>query len=135
MEDLKAWYLKVLHQYSDFSGRARRREYWMFTLANVLVVVAIGILAAILGAVADLLGLLGMLAYILYALAVLVPSLAVTVRRLHDTGKSGWFLLLGLIPFGGLVVLYFMIVEGDAGPNVYGPDPKEAADVGFGWAG
>lgn len=130
IEDLKGWYLKVLRQYSDFNGRARRREYWMFTLANVLVIVAIGIVAGILGAIADFLGVIGMIAYVLYALAVFIPGIAVAIRRLHDTGKSGWFLAVALVPFvGGLIVLYFLIQEGEPGPNLHGPDPKTDAGV------
>ena len=123
------WYLDILkNHYADFDGRARRREYWMFTLVNFGVYVAIAVLSAIVGAVSDTLGMLVMLIYVVFALAVMVPSIAVAVRRLHDTGKTGWLLLIGLIPLVGLVLIYFMIVEGDPGPNEYGPDPK--SDVG-----
>ena len=123
------WYLDVLkNHYADFDGRARRKEYWMFTLVNIAILIGLSIVSSILGAIWDPLGWLGYLAYMGYALAVLVPGLAAGVRRLHDTGKTGWFLLLGLIPFVGfLIVLYFMAIEGDAGPNEYGPDPKAGA--------
>jgi uncharacterized membrane protein YhaH (DUF805 family) len=134
IEDLKGWYLKVLRQYADFSGRARRREFWSFALVNFAIAAGLFLLATILGKVLGLLGGLVMLIYYLYSLAVLVPGLAVGVRRLHDTGKSGWFMLLALIPLVGLVLLYFMTIEGDAGPNAYGADPK-TADVGTAWAG
>ncbi|MGB3543800.1 DUF805 domain-containing protein [Rubrivirga sp.] len=127
------WYLDVLqNHYADFNGRARRKEYWMFTLFNVVIIVGIAIVTAVLGAVSETLGLLGVIAYVLYALVVLVPGLAVAVRRLHDTGKSGWFLLAGLVPvIGGLIVLYFMIIEGDHGPNEYGPNPKSSDPIGL----
>jgi uncharacterized membrane protein YhaH (DUF805 family) len=123
------WYLDVLkNHYADFDGRARRKEYWMFTLINVGVVIGLSIVAGILGAIWEPLGWLGYLAYLAYMLAVLVPGIAVSIRRLHETGKTGWLLLLGLIPLLNLVLLYFMILEGDHGPNEYGPDPKAAAD-------
>lgn len=132
IEDLKQWYLKVLHQYADFSGRARRREFWSFALVNFTVGVALFALAGILGKVIGLLGGLVMLGYYLYSLAVLIPSLAVGVRRLHDTGKSGWYMALALIPIVGLYLLYLMTVEGEPGPNAYGPDPK-VAEGGAAW--
>lgn len=124
------WYVKVLRQYADFSGRARRQEFWMFTLINMAVFVVLGIGAGILANVSEGLGGLAFVGIGLYYLAILVPSLAVAVRRLHDTGRSGWFLLLSLVPLVSLVLLYFYILEGDAGPNLYGPDPKDPdADV------
>ncbi|PAP75803.1 DUF805 domain-containing protein [Rubrivirga marina] len=123
------WYLDVLkNHYADFDGRARRKEYWMFTLINVGIMIGLSIVAGILGAIWEPLGWLGYLVYIGYALAVIVPGIAVSIRRLHDTGKTGWLLLLGLIPLLGLVLIYFMVIEGDSGPNEYGPDPKMAAD-------
>ncbi|WP_328914028.1 MULTISPECIES: DUF805 domain-containing protein [unclassified Streptomyces] len=110
------WYIDVLKKYAVFSGRARRKEYWMFFLFNIIAVVVL----AIVGAVADT-----MIPYFIYVVAVIVPSLAVTMRRLHDTGKSGWFILLGFIPLvGGIIVLVFVCTEGDRGQNKYGPDPK-----------
>ena len=123
------WYLDILqNHYADFDGRARRKEYWMFVLVNFGIYIAIAILAAILGAVSDMLGGLMMLVYGVFALGVVIPSLAVGVRRLHDTGRTGWLMLLGLIPIANLVLIYFMIIEGDAGPNEYGPDPKAEFD-------
>lgn len=118
------WYLKVLRQYADFSGRARRKEYWMFTLFNLIAIVVASLLDRMLG----LGGAAGIgPIYGLYGLAVLLPGIAVAVRRMHDVGKSGWVLLLGLIPLVGLVVLYWAIQEGEPGPNAYGPDPKHDA--------
>lgn len=115
-ELIMEWYLKALRQYADFSGRARRKEYWMFTLVSVMISVVLAILDSVLTT-----GFLGLL----YALAVLLPSLAVGARRLHDTGRSGWWQLIGIIPLVGAVVLIvFFAAEGERQPNAYGPDPK-----------
>lgn len=116
------WYLKVLREFATFSGRARRREYWMFVLVNLG--------AALVAALLDQLLFGGDTAVIsgLYALAVLVPGLAVAVRRLHDTGRSGWWLLISLVPLvGGIVLFVFLVLDSDPGPNAYGPSPKPAA--------
>jgi uncharacterized membrane protein YhaH (DUF805 family) len=104
------WYAKVMSQYIDFEGRARRKEYWMFALFNFIV-------AFCLGFAVGLLKLPGFLPA-LYNLAVFFPSIAVGVRRMHDTNRSGWFLM---IPFYNL---YLLCIEGDRKPNQYGPDPK-----------
>ncbi|WP_293886933.1 MULTISPECIES: DUF805 domain-containing protein [unclassified Sphingobacterium] len=124
--ELKEAFLKVVRDnYANFEGRARRKEYWMFVLAVFVLFFALGIVGGILSVVSDTLaslfyGIMG-LAY----LALLIPAIAVTVRRLHDTNKSGWFILVSLIPFvGSLYLLYLEILEGDKGPNQYGPDPK-----------
>lgn len=116
------WYLKVLKNYAVFSGRARRMEYWMFVLFNVIFAIIAMILDNVLGLAIKDVGY-GPI-YILYALATLLPGLAVGVRRLHDIGKSGWYLLLGLIPcVGGIILLVFAVTAGDVGENEYGPDP------------
>jgi uncharacterized membrane protein YhaH (DUF805 family) len=108
----------VLSQYAVFTGRARRSEYWFWTLATFLASIVMQIIDAILGTT-PLLGLL-------LALALLVPGIAVAVRRLHDISKSGWFLLLVLIPIIGAIVLIVWFV-GDSHPdNEYGPNPKGA---------
>ncbi|GGL93860.1 membrane protein [Deinococcus aerolatus] len=130
-------YLKVLRtHYADFSGRARRREYWLFTLVNTVIsfVLALPFLLSSAAASADgapgSLGGLALASAVLasiYTLAVLVPSLAVVVRRLHDTGKSGWWYLLSLIPFGSLVVLVFLLLDSEPGANKWGPNPKGGA--------
>lgn len=118
------WYLKVLKQYTDFNGRARRKEYWMFFLFNIIFGLIAVLIDNILGTTFGEFGY-GVI-YTLYGLAILIPALAVTVRRLHDTGKSGWWILIALIPFiGAIVLLVFMILEGDQGVNEYGPNPKE----------
>ena len=118
------WYLKVVRDnYANFEGRARRQEYWMFVLFNIIFLIAIALVSGFLGAMLDAPAL--MLLYIVYALGVFIPSLAVAVRRLHDTGKSGWYYLVTLIPFiGGIWLIILLATEGDVGPNEYGPDPK-----------
>ena len=122
------WYLKVFRQYADFRGRARRKEYWMFTLFNCIF---IGVGAMILFLIGNTISLTaGMVALgisvAIYTLVLLIPTLAVTVRRLHDTGKSGWFVLLNLIPYvGGLVLFIFMCIDSDYGENKWGPNPKD----------
>lgn len=116
------WYLQVLKKYAVFRGRARRKEYWVFTLFSVAISIVLGVVDQALG-FADREGA-GPLSG-LYSLAVLIPSLAVAVRRLHDTGRSGWWILIGIIPCVGFVVLLiFMIQEGQPEPNEYGPNPK-----------
>lgn len=114
------WYLKALRQYVDFAGRARRKEYWMFTLINVIIFIGLAILDSVLT---------GGALYVLYYLAVLLPSLAVSVRRLHDTGRSGWWLLIGIIPLiGAIVLIVFLATDGERQPNAYGPDSKAVSD-------
>lgn len=122
------WYLQVLKNYAEFSGRARRKEYWMFVLFNLLFLIAAAIIDSIIGTTLG--GLPYGLFYFLYAMAVLIPSLAVTVRRLHDVGKSGWFYFIVLIPIvGGIWLLILLCTEGETGVNDYGPNPKEAEVV------
>ena len=126
------WYLKVVRDnYINFNGRARRTEYWMFVLFNVI--------AMILSMVVD--NVLGLdfkvgsgyyevsvgygWVYLIYTLAVFLPSLAVVVRRLHDVGKSGWFMLVTFIPIVGAIwLLVLMCTDGDKEDNAYGPSPK-----------
>jgi uncharacterized membrane protein YhaH (DUF805 family) len=119
------WYLTVLRKYAVFHGRARRREYWFFVLFNIIFSVAFSIVDHSLGnPLAEGTGPLSGL----YALAVLLPSLAVSVRRLHDTGRSGWWVLLGLVPLiGWLVLLVFQVQDSEPGTNAYGPNPKLVA--------
>lgn len=122
MDELKSNFLKVVRDnYANFNGRARRKEYWYFVLANFL----ISIVTNVLVFVSDSLSFVG----IIVGLALFIPSLAVTIRRLHDTNKSGWYLLLGLIPLVNFYLLYLMFVEGDRGPNQYGPDPKGQENI------
>lgn len=120
------WYLLVLKKYADFNGRARRKEYWMYFLFHIIFCVAAILLDNLLGFAMAGIGY-GFI-YLFYALALLIPSLAVTVRRLHDTGKSGWMVLISLIPLiGSIWLLVLMLIDGDPGSNEYGPSPKEMA--------
>ena len=134
MDAFQEYFVDVVkNHYADFSGRARRKEYWMFYLFTVLSIVAVVVVAGILSAIADVLGVIGIVLYAAVALGLFVPSLAIAVRRLHDTGRSGWWYFISFIPLlGGLVLLYFMVIEGDAGPNEYGPDPKDPIPAGSG---
>lgn len=109
------WYLKVLKKYSVFSGRAHRKEYWMFILFNVIVGFCLGILEGLLGLASN--GDQGVLGLI-YNLAVFIPGLAVGVRRMHDIDRSGWWILFPIVN------LVFAIKKGTVGPNKFGPDPK-----------
>jgi uncharacterized membrane protein YhaH (DUF805 family) len=111
------WYIGVLKKYAVFDGRARRKEYWMFFLFNIIVSIVLGIIDGVLGTVALFSGV--------YALGILCPAIGVTIRRLHDTGKSGWWIFIGLVPvIGGLWLLYLMVIDGTPGDNQYGPSPK-----------
>ena len=126
------WYLEALRKYSDFTGRARRREYWFFVLFNTLIQIAAVVLDGIAGTFRVELGV-GLLSGI-YSLAVLVPSFAVLARRLHDTDRSGWWILIGIVPLlGALVLMIFALFEGDPGENRFGPSPKAAKDPTLGF--
>ncbi|WP_299060990.1 DUF805 domain-containing protein [uncultured Polaribacter sp.] len=124
------WYLKVLKEhYADFNGRARRKEYWMFTLFHIIIIIAIMLLSFVL---------LGgenynneepnpfvFIGLGIYILATFIPSLALSVRRLHDVGKSGWFYLITLIPYiGGLILFVFACKDSENGANKWGENPK-----------
>jgi uncharacterized membrane protein YhaH (DUF805 family) len=113
------------NKYADFSGRARRAEFWNFALATVIVAFGVGVAAVALAAIATPLGYVGMAAYVIVALGTIIPSLASAVRRLHDTGKSGWYLLIGIIPvIGSIALLIFYFADSSPEPNQYGPSPK-----------
>lgn len=120
------WYLKVIKNYVGFSGRARRKEYWMFALFNIIISIVLGVIDGVLGLQVggeQGAGLLGLI----YSLAVLLPSIAVSIRRLHDTGRSGWWLLIAFVPLiGFIVLLIFMVQDGQPGSNEYGANPKGA---------
>ena len=121
-----SWYLAVLKNYGGFDGRARRKEYWMFTLFHIFFLIIAMILDNVLGIAIEGIGY-GPI-YILYVLAILIPALAVSVRRLHDIGKSGWMILIALIPIVGAIwLLVLMASDGNPGPNDFGPNPKEAS--------
>ncbi|WP_391207646.1 DUF805 domain-containing protein [Psychrobacillus sp. L4] len=111
------WYLKALKNYVGFKGRARRKEYWMFILFDIIISIVFAIVESIAGLSSLLTGL--------YSLVTLLPALAVTVRRLHDTGRSGWWFLLNLIPLvGPIIVLVFTCQDGQNSENKYGTNPK-----------
>ncbi len=116
------WYLKALKQYVNFRGRATRKEYWMFVLFNFLIMLGLTIIDVIIILTADI---SQSIFSNLYSLAVFLPSLAVGARRLHDTGRSGWWLLLGIVPLIGLIVLIiFFVQDSEPNENQYGPNPK-----------
>ncbi|RUO59871.1 DUF805 domain-containing protein [Pseudidiomarina marina] len=120
------WYLTVLKKYAVFSGRARRSEYWFFVLFNTIIGFVLGFIDGILGfSDPDMsIGVLGAI----YSLAVLIPSIAVGVRRLHDTDRSGWWLLIALIPLiGAIVLIVFFVMDSTPGENRFGPNPKAMA--------
>ncbi len=128
------WYLKVVRDnYANFEGRARRKEFWMFTLIHVLISIVIGVIQWMIG--------IDFILTAIYGLAVLVPGLAVAARRFQDIGKpKTWaglivaMIIINFIPFVGwliafiiaIVLIFFFVQEGDQGPNEYGPDPKAA---------
>ena len=117
-EFTKWFMICVFQKYAEFNGRARRKEYWMFALVQWLV-------AIILMATSSVLGMIGIILYAVFMLGVLLPGLAVAVRRLHDVGKSGWFLLIALVPIvGPLYLLFLLISDSKPGENQYGPNPK-----------
>ncbi len=112
------WYFKVLRKYAMFAGRARRKEYWMFVLISAVVVLVLGFVNGLMGADVPALPLF-------YTLAVVLPGLAVTVRRLHDTDRSGWSLLILLVPIvGAIVFLVFMATPGGEMANRFDASPK-----------
>lgn len=125
------WYTGVLKKYAVFEGRARRKEYWYFFLINLIISIVLAVVDRITGTAGEMtgVGLLGGL----YSLAILIPSLAVTVRRLHDTDRSGWWIFIALIPIlGGIALLVFTLLEGTPGMNRFGPNPKAAEGLVMG---
>lgn len=124
-----------LKKYADFQGRARRKEYWLFYLFVVIVQIVLMIIAGAGGGMSEEAspGPLGMLALALlglFGLGVIIPGLAVTFRRLHDTNRSAWWLLIALIPAIGPIVLFvFTVLDGTPGPNRFGPNPKQGAET------
>ncbi|EPJ0398923.1 DUF805 domain-containing protein [Providencia rettgeri] len=116
------------NNYANFNGRARRKEYWMFTLINFIIILVLYLIidASIdhyTGEI-DGLGNLALVLAVIYCVAIFIPSLAVTVRRLHDIDKSGWWYLISFIPFGGLIIFVFTCLNGTPGNNRFGPNPK-----------
>jgi uncharacterized membrane protein YhaH (DUF805 family) len=146
------WMLMPLKRYAEFSGRSRRKEYWMYLLLIVIVGFVLGMIEGVMGLQQSVAGVYGPLSAIL-ALVTFIPSLAVGVRRLHDTDRTGWWMLLPILPYAAafamlfsgnvamfgilalvalgcaVVVLVFMVLDGTKGPNKYGPDPKGGVDA------
>lgn len=117
------WYIEVLKKYVVFRGRARRREYWYFFLFNIVISIALGFIDGVTGMLDPTTGI-GTLGGI-YSLAVFLPSIAVAVRRLHDIGRTGWWLLIILIPIlGALTLLVFSLFDSQEDDNEYGENPK-----------
>jgi uncharacterized membrane protein YhaH (DUF805 family) len=113
------WYQEALRKYADFATRSRRMEYWMFLLFNCIINIILSVIAVMIG--------MRWISYV-YSIFVFIPSIAVSVRRLHDSGRSGWWLLLIFIPvIGWLALLYFYLVDSAPGDNQYGPNPKAVA--------
>jgi uncharacterized membrane protein YhaH (DUF805 family) len=118
------WYLEVLKKYAVFDGRATRMEHWMFVLFNIIIGFGLGLIDGILGVATET---DQSFLSTFYTLAVLLPGLAVGVRRLHDTGRSGWSYLMVLIPIvGPIILLVFLSQDSQPGANQYGPNPKLA---------
>lgn len=117
------WFLVALKKYATFSGRAQRAEYWYFMLFYILIFIGLSIIDGVTGTFSAEAGI-GLLSG-LYSLAILIPSLAVGVCRLHDTGRSGWWLLIGIIPLiGAIVLIIFFVQDSVSGDNLYGSNPK-----------
>jgi uncharacterized membrane protein YhaH (DUF805 family) len=125
-ETAMRWYLAVWKKYAMFSGRARRKEFWIYQLFNILIMVVLLILgAANSNDHTRSEGTLGwFLFFVFYYIAAFIPSLAVTVRRLHDSGKSGWAYLIIFFPVGNIILLIFLMRDSTPGANEYGPNPK-----------
>ena len=118
------WATLPLKRYAEFTGRSRRKEYWMFTLLAIGIYIVASIVDRIAGMNGMIAGRYGPVTA-LVALGLLVPTLAVSIRRLHDSDRSGWWLLLGLVPMvGEIIVLVFMVLGGTPGANRFGADPK-----------
>jgi uncharacterized membrane protein YhaH (DUF805 family) len=114
------WFMAALKKYADFSGRAQRSEYWYFFLFYLLIY--LGLIVA-----GQVIGNLGSILALLFLLAMMIPSLSVGVRRLHDTDRSGWWLLISLIPLiGAIVLIVFAVQDSQSGDNRFGSNPKEA---------
>jgi len=114
-------------KYATFTGRARRAEFWYWALALVLAEIVIAIIGGVLASVSDSLSIVSLLLYGVLVLGSIVPSIAVTVRRLHDTGRSGWWWFIGAVPLiGPIVLIVFYCTPGTPGSNAFGPDPITA---------
>lgn len=119
------WFITALKKYADFSGRAQRSEYWYFILFYFLIYLGLFVISAVGGRVIG--SAVGVL-LILFSLAMLIPSLSVCARRLHDTDRTGWWMLISLVPLlGGIILLIFLVQDSQPGENRFGLNPKEAS--------
>ena len=124
-----SWFVDALKKYAVFSGRSRRKEYWIFVLCVVVISFVLNIIDDLIGAYDRSAGV-GLLSTI-FSLAVLIPSIAVSVRRLHDIDRTGWWVLISLVPLvGWIVLLVFHVQDSTPGTNRYGPKPKFASVYG-----
>jgi uncharacterized membrane protein YhaH (DUF805 family) len=112
-----SWFMQALKNYAAFEGRARRKEFWFFVLFFVIALIVASIIDRLIG--------LPILT-IIVSLGLIIPSISVSVRRLHDTGRSGWWYLISLIPIVGLVLIVFYVLDSKPETNAYGPSPKAA---------
>lgn len=119
------YFLEGLKKYAEFKGRARRKAYWYFVLFSLIISFVLSYIDTLLGTYSIESGI-GLLSG-LFSLSIIVPSIAITVRRLHDTGRTGWWVLLGFIPILNLVLIFFMVLDSQPEENSYGPNPKPAA--------
>jgi uncharacterized membrane protein YhaH (DUF805 family) len=119
-----SWYLMAWKRYLDFSGRSRRCEYWMFMLIHVIIYLALFLAAEFAMAHGSALTVPLFVLCFIYALAAVLPGLAVSVRRLHDIGKSGWWMLVAFVPLLDLLLIVFFAFDSKPGGNQYGPNPK-----------
>lgn len=123
-----SWYVEALKKYAVFGGRSRRKEYWFFLLFSMIISAALTIIDVVVGTFSSSSGI-GLLSGI-YSLAVLIPSIAVSVRRLHDIDRTGWWILISLVPIIGTIVLVvFAVQDGTTGSNQHGSNPKAAASA------
>ena len=113
------------NKYATFTGRARRKEFWMYFLVVAIIEIVLSIILSILGLIGGVFVIIGSFITVLFGLAIIIPTLALWMRRLHDTGKSGWWLLINIIPVvGSIVLLIFALLDSQPGDNKYGPNPK-----------
>ncbi|WP_420455033.1 DUF805 domain-containing protein [Rubrivirga sp.] len=115
-----AAYLRVLARFADFDGRASRAELWGFALVHAGVTAVVALASAVMGTVADVAWIAGSAVFALYAVGTFFPTLSAVARRLHDTGRSSLLVMVGLVPVVGLVLVYWLALPGDPGPNRYG---------------
>jgi uncharacterized membrane protein YhaH (DUF805 family) len=121
-----SWFLRAFRKYAVFEGRARRKEYWYFQLFKYIIILAPLLILSFLGILTEDYSEFLLLIGLVYYLLMFLPTLAVTIRRLHDTGRSGWWYLITFIPYlGGIILLILLLGDSQPGENEYGPNPKK----------